>query len=1270
MSGDYGYDYAAAGSQMDGPQSYLDIVPKAEDVDMDEGTVPLSEDELWIVINSFFLDKGLVNQQLSSFNEFMETTIVEVVEEHGSFTLDQTSQGGTRAMDATRRFEIKLAKVIVGPPNSNENDGRAESSYPQHARLRNGTYDCPLYLSVKQKVEKYIPASEDEESRWEADGDYDDLDIEKVYVGRIPIMVRSNFCPTSRMTPAEQQQIGECPMDMGGYFVINGSEKVLIAQERMAGNYVYVFEKAQPSNVSHVAELTSVLSTSGMSKMSKMVVKLFTAKGEKQTGNNAIRATLPYVRQDIPIFIIFRAMGILPDEDILSLICYDLEDDAFTDMLKPSVEEGHGYQTQDKSLDHIGRRGNVGGSIRSERINHAYDILAKETLPHISIERSGFKQKAYFFGYMVHRLVLAKLNRRELDDRDHFGKKRLDLAGPLLANLFRQLYRKFTRDIYRNLQKCSDQGRMFNIVAAINKTIITQGLKYSLATGNWGEQSKAMEGKVGVSQVLNRYTYASTLSHLRRTNTPIGRDGKIAKPRQLHNTHWGMVCPAETPEGQACGLVKNLSLMSVISVGSPDGPILEYMKTMGLSGLEGYTADPEATRVFLNGVWVGISTNPSNLLTQMVTQRREGALRDEVSIVREIREREIRVYTDAGRVMRPLFVVDSESQKVIINSNDVDKLSDWADYSEVADSAEIDDPPVEYVWQDLLREGKVEYLDAEEEEFSMIAMTENDLLDAPRRAYLAEFGGSSKIPAELSTDFDPTKRIESTSYSYTYTHCEIHPSMILGVCATIVPFPDHNQSPRNTYQSAMGKQAMGIFATNFQMRMDTMANILFYPQKPLAGSLAMKYLKFDDLPAGQNAIVAIMTYSGYNQEDSVIMNQTSIDRGLFRSLYYRTYIDKEKRIGGKVLESIERPSADSTLRLKKGSSDRYAKLDDDGLITPATNVNGDDILIGKTAPIEEDSAELGQRTETHTKRDISTPLKSTESGVVDKVIVTQDEEGQKFVKVRTRKTRIPQIGDKFASRHGQKGTIGITYRQEDMPFTAEGIVPDIIINPHAIPSRMTIGHLVEALLSKVGALIGVFGDATPFGELTVEKVSLRLKEAGYHSRGLEVLYHGHTGRKLQAQVYFAPTYYQRLKHMVDDKIHSRARGPVQILTRQPVEGRSRDGGLRFGEMERDCMISHGMAGFLKERMFDASDAYRLHVCDICGMTAVANLKKQSFECRLCNNRTKISAIYIPYAAKLLFQELASMNIAARLYSNRTPAWRANKKRGVGQDIAA
>nr|GAT59038.1 predicted protein [Mycena chlorophos] len=482
--------------------------------------------------------------------------------------------------------------------------------------------------------------------------------------------------------------------------------------------------------------------------------------------------------------------------------------------------------------------------------------------------------------------------------------------------------------------------------------------------------------------------------------------------------------------------------------------------------------------------------------------------------------------------------------------------------------------------------------------------------------------------------------------------------MILGICASIIPFPDHNQSPRNTYQSAMGKQAMGIFLTNFLIRMDTMANILYYPQKPLATTRSMEYLKFRELPAGQNAIVAILCYSGYNQEDSVIMNQSSIDRdsvimnqssidrGLFRSIYYRSYMDLEKKSGIQQLEEFEKPTRENTLRMKHGT---YDKLEDDGLIAPGTNVRGEDIIIGKTAPIPPDSEELGQRTRMHTRRDVSTPLKSTESGIVDQVLITTNSDGQKFVKVRVRATRIPQIGDKFASRHGQKGTIGITYRQEDMPFTAEGIVPDIIINPHAIPSRMTIGHLVECLLSKVATLIGNEGDATPFTELTVESVSTFLREKGYQSRGLEVMYHGHTARKLQAQVYLGPTYYQRLKHMVDDKIHSRARGPVQILTRQPVEGRSRDGGLRFGEMERDCMISHGIAGFLKERLFEASDAYRLHVCDICGLTAIANLKKQSFECRACRNKTNCSQLYIPYAAKLLFQELQSMNIAPRIF---------------------
>lgn len=396
---------------------------------------------------------------------------------------------------------------------------------------------------------------------------------------------------------------------------------------------------------------------------------------------------------------------------------------------------------------------------------------------------------------------------------------------------------------------------------------------------------------------------------------------------------------------------------------------------------------------------------------------------------------------------------------------------------------------------------------------------------------------------------------------------------------------------------------MGVFLTNFDVRQDTMANILYYPQKPLATTRSMEFLKFRELPAGQNAIVAIACYSGYNQEDSVIMNQSSIDRGLFRSLFYRAYADQEKSVGQTVIEKFEKPMRSDTLKLKHGT---YEKLDDDGVVAPGVRVSGEDIIIGKTSPIAADAEELGQRTQLHTKRDASTPLRSTENGIVDQVLVATNADGLKFCKVRMRTTKIPQIGDKFASRHGQKGTIGITYRQEDMPFTGEGLVPDIIINPHAIPSRMTIAHLIECQLSKVSSLRGFEGDATPFTEVTVDSVSKLLREHGYQSRGFEVMYNGHTGRKLVVQVFLGPTYYQRLRHMVDDKIHARARGPVQILTRQPVEGRARDGGLRFGEMERDCMISHGASAFLKERLFEVSDAFRVHICDICGlMTPVA-----------------------------------------------------------------
>ncbi|CAM1501146.1 Fc.00g103080.m01.CDS01 [Cosmosporella sp. VM-42] len=1238
----------------------------------EEGITP---EDCWTVISSFFETKGLASQQTDSFDEFTQTTIQDLVNEYSVISLDQPNPPSPPGQTiALRRYEIKFGSVMVSRPTISETDGTVTSLLPYECRDRNLTYSAPLYIKITKKVsvavEKEVALHEMDDNQraeyaktgenptklvWELEEAGDDENGGKddwkdmVFVGKLPIMVKSKICHLSRETDESLFLVNECPYDQGGYFVINGSEKVLIAQERSAANIVQVFKKAQPSPYTYTAEIRSALEK-GSRLISSLMLKLY-GKGDSARGGfgQTIHTTLPFVKSDLPVAIVFRALGVVSDEDILNHICYDRKDSQMLEMLRPCIEEAFCVQDREVALDFIGKRGNrdQAGLGREKRVRVAKDILQKETLPHISQSEGSETRKAFFLGYMVHKLLQCALGRREPDDRDHFGKKRLDLAGPLLAKLFRGIMRRMNTELSNYLKRCVEGNRHFNLAVGIKPGTLSNGLKYSLATGNWGDQKKAASSTAGVSQVLNRYTFASTLSHLRRTNTPIGRDGKLAKPRQLHNTHWGLVCPAETPEGQACGLVKNLSLMCYVSVGSPSEPLIEFMINRGMEVVEEYEPlrYPHATKIFVNGTWVGVHQDPKHLVGQVLDTRRKSYLQFEVSLVRDIRDREFKVFSDAGRVMRPVFTVQQEDDhesglakgSLVLTKELVNKLA--------LEQADPDSVTEKIGWEGLIRSGAIEYLDAEEEETAMICMTPEDLdLYRMQKAGMVVEDDSAENPnRRLKTKTNPT--------THMYTHCEIHPSMILGICASIIPFPDHNQSPRNTYQSAMGKQAMGFFLTNYSRRMDTMANVLYYPQKPLATTRSMEFLKFRELPAGQNAIVAIACYSGYNQEDSVIMNQSSIDRGLFRSLFFRSYSDQEKKVGLNYTEIFEKPFQSTTLRMKHGT---YDKLDDDGIVAPGVRVSGEDIIIGKTAPIDQENQDLGTRTTQHQRRDISTPLRSTENGIVDQVIVTVNADNVKYVKVRVRTTKIPQIGDKFASRHGQKGTIGVTYRQEDMPFTREGVTPDIIINPHAIPSRMTIAHLIECLLSKVSTLEGMEGDATPFTDVTVDSVSDLLRKHGYHSRGFEIMYNGHTGRKLRAQVFFGPTYYQRLRHMVDDKIHARARGPVQIMTRQPVEGRARDGGLRFGEMERDCMIAHGAAAFLKERLFEVSDAFRVHVCEICGlMTPIANLSKQSFECRPCKNKTKIAQIHIPYAAKLLFQELQAMNIAARMFTNRS-----------------
>eukprot|EP00418_Pyrodinium_bahamense_P089315 CAMPEP_0179044970 /NCGR_PEP_ID=MMETSP0796-20121207/17940_1 /TAXON_ID=73915 /ORGANISM="Pyrodinium bahamense, Strain pbaha01" /LENGTH=1177 /DNA_ID=CAMNT_0020741369 /DNA_START=75 /DNA_END=3608 /DNA_ORIENTATION=+ len=1152
---------------------------------------PMYQEDSWIIIDSFFQEKGLVFQQLGSFDQFIMYEIQKVVDAQLPIELSPQSQYNPEDnVDTKKVFRWKFGQLHFNKPTQEEPDGTARMLTPREARLRNLTYGAPVFVNITQEV--YI-INEDESRTLISEEVY-----KQVYLMKMPIMVRTEYCWLKGANDRLLTEFGECPLDQGGYFVINGSEKVLIALERMANNFVYAFAKKQPSKYSWICEIRSAL-FEGAAGNSGFAVKFLNDMGGKSYCRGQLVCTCPYLRVEVPLVVMLRGLGIIADKDILERIVFDLSDFAMLNACRNSIEDASPINTQELALDFLAKRGPTMGATRDVRIQYARELLQKELLPHIGRTPNIESRKAYFIGYMTNRLLLGYLGRNLEDDRDHFGKKRIDLAGALVAASWTGLWRKTIKDTRKALQRALDRGRTPDIAETLkNVSCMSNGMKYQFATGNWGQDKAGKPVRTGISQGLNRLTFMATLSHLRRMITPLARSGKLVKPRQLHNTHWGLVCPAETPEGQAVGLVKNISLMCYISLGSKQTIIEDFLDEWGVLDL--MECSPmhirKYAKVFLNGIWVGQHERPAELRDTLQFLRRRKDIDSEVSIQQDLKNLEIKISTDCGRCTRPVYIVDYATQRVIINGTHVENIKSG-----------------KWVWGDLMRNGLIEYLDAEEEECSMIAMFIEDL-------------------------------VKTRAYCRTYTHAEIHPAMIFGICASIIPFPDHNMSPRNVFQSAMGKQAIGVFGTNFYARMDTYACVMNYPMKPFVGTRSMNYLRFREMPAGVNTMVFIMCYTGYNQEDSLMLGQSSVDRGFMRAVSYRCYAAEEKYQGNKPVDVFGRPQDHRTLAMRRGD---YSKLDYDGLCEPGVRMLGDDILIGRTSPLPPmPGDDMG--VPKYDRKDSSIPVRTAEVGVVDNVMVSLNKDGFKFTKVRLRTLKIPEVGDKFASRHGQKGTLGIMYRQEDMPWTHFGVTPDIVMNPHAIPSRMTIGHLVEQLTGKVGALVGCQGDATPFTRVTVKDISGRLHDMGFQRFGNERVFNGHTGRPLTNKIFVGPVYYQRLKHMVSDKVQSRSRGPVTTLVRQPTEGRAKEGGLRFGEMERDCQISHGAAKFLKERLFDVSDAYRIHVCDTCGLFAIAKLSKNTFECRLCKDKAKISQIVLPYAAKLMIQELMTMNILPRL----------------------
>eukprot|EP00672_Neobodo_designis_P021100 CAMPEP_0174835664 /NCGR_PEP_ID=MMETSP1114-20130205/5523_1 /TAXON_ID=312471 /ORGANISM="Neobodo designis, Strain CCAP 1951/1" /LENGTH=1190 /DNA_ID=CAMNT_0016069617 /DNA_START=24 /DNA_END=3596 /DNA_ORIENTATION=- len=1165
------------------------LVDTSENIGKAVDMPALDTTEIWEVISSFFRSKGLVHQQVDSFNHFlaripvMARNLAEVVPRQD----DQYDPAGATLRDV-QQLRVRLRDVQIGCP-SHESDlyakGAGPPLFPNEARLRDMTYSATSHVTVE--LASFTDAGDEQR---------ENVRMYKTHLGRIPIMLKSMRCNLFGKDEDLLPRLNECPHDQGGYFIINGTEKVMIAQERQAANHVYSFRRSRGI----VSEVKSIIEGS-MNKPRTLLVQLpYKTKGPKGSGFEAIETQVAQMEKRIPLFVLYRALDMISDKEILQTIVPDMSDVKMLEMLRPAMDNAAELKvyTQEDALYCIGKMlGEVNS--RENLIKKARELLARDLLPHMGVDPASARRKCFFIGYMVHHMLLVALARRDDTDRDMLGNKRLDLAGTLLGFQFNTYLVLIRREMMKLLREVTVGTRPgFKLPDLIKPDIVTRGLRSCLSTGNFGGGDGAPM-KTGVSQTLNRLTYSSALSNLRRIQNPIDASSKVTRPRNLHCTQWGYICPVETPEGGSIGLLKNMALMCLLSVGSSHDDVVQVVESQGLlnfSVIDHHVlSQPNMARIFVNGTLIGVNEDPDSFLKQLRRRRRNGQLSNEVSIVRDIRDREIRVWSDAGRALRPLFVVENAGLKMR-----KPHLAKCMRASGVGDST--------LNWELILTEGFVDLIDCEEEDSILIAMRPDD------------------IPNNEN-----------------YSHCELDPAMIFGICASIIPFPNHNQSPRNTYQSAMGKQAMGIYASNFKMRMDTTAHVLYYPQKPLVRTKSMSYMHSNDLPAGHNAVVAIACYSGYNQEDSVVMNKSGVDRGFFRSVFWRSYktVEEEK---SNQKEVFERPDRRITANMRNAN---YGNLDDDGLIQPGVPVHGGDILVGKTAPIrrtEQDDDDQAR----YLKTDSSLSSRPAEKGIVDSVMLTENEKGYRFTKVKLRTIKIPNIGDKFCSRHGQKGTCGIQLRQEDLPFTRDGINPDLIINPHAIPSRMTVAHLIETLAGKVACLRGAEMDATPFGRVVAEEIAASLHKCGFQRWGNERLYNGHTGLPLDALLFFGPTYYQRLKHLSGDKIHARPRGPLQSIVRQPTHGRAHQGGLRFGEMERDCMLSYGASQWLRERLFRVSDFYAVHVCKLCGTICAADTKQHDYRCNGCDNDTDIAHVMMPYACKLLFQEMMAMSILPRM----------------------
>lgn len=1064
-----------------------------------------------ILVEKYLKRHSLVESNIFSFNNFLDNKMQNIVNEINDSLLNEDIQ-------------IKIGKVRIGKPNIVEADGSSSILTPMIAKLRDLTYSAPVFVDLSVK---YADQSDDAE----------------VEIGRIPIMVRSAACTTSGMSRKELEENFMDPFDPGGYFIINGNERVIVMSEDLAPNQPFIEE-------GRLGLTLRIFSQRGSYRIPTTI---------SETGEGILELTFSRFR-NIPAIVLLKALGMVREVDIAKNIDYE------NDCLIVNLYEFTKIQDKDDAMMYIAEKSGIQGTKKevTDRIKQRIDSFL---LAHIGMDKNSRTEKAMTLCRFIRLYLRSKENKGIRTDKDHYANKRVKLSGDLMSELFRVNFGILIRDIQYSLQKISRRKKFYSLKTISKSTLFSHRIESAIATGSWiGEKS-------GVTQNMEKNNYLAIMSQLQRVTSLLPGEQENFKARTLHPTHYGRFCPTETPEGTEIGLKKYLALLARISTAIifDEKAVIKKFRTIGLQ-------DESGIDVFFNGRFIGFAPDPKKFAREVRELRRAGELPKELSVRSDDLLGQVTISTEIGRVLRPLLIVE----------NGASKLKD-------EHLVELQENKI--TWKDLVDKGVIEYVDTAEEDNALVAL------------YSENIGPS-------------------------HTHLEVHPIDLFGLTTSLVPFANHDQSSRLNKGSKTLKQSLGIYAVNYLLRLDSNVSILHYPQKPLVRSFIHDTMEI--YLAGQNVVVAIMPYEGYNLEDAIVLNKESVDRGLGRSTFFRPYSSIELQYPGGLSDEITIPDKDvSGYRTEKS----YRFLEDDGISYPEAYMESGEVLIGKTTPPKFLSE--AKDISIQSKKEASVAIRQEEQGVVDAVFITVNNEGNKVIQVRTRDQRLPEPGDKYSAPHGQKGVIGLIADSRDIPFTSRGVKPDLMFNPHGIPGRMSIGYLIELLAGKTAASTGRIVDGTSFTGSRVEDLKSQLKEIGFKSDGKETLYDGVTGRKLEAQIYIGNMYYLKLVRMVKNLLHARASGKVALLTRQPIEGRARGGGLRLGEMEQQALAAHGAALLLKERY--SSDKTIIYICKECGNMTYEDVIRNKTPCGLCGSNES-DPVEISYAFKLLVDELLGLGI--------------------------